>query len=470
MTQHICVGCNKLLKGRIYRCKKCQYPVCKSCSTDCFCSSCHPANEDFALVQEYRKEKYKLKYAVLPVLILSFLLMFTSTAYSAMSDDLVLGYNMDDSNVSGTTVYDLSTNLNNGTLSGATSGVTGIVDEGFDFDGSADRVTTSSLITINTNYTLSMWVEIDTKAHGHTLYDVLGNNNDKIQINSGAGGMTIYTASSYCGGSANSIPFLSNLTTNTWYNIILVRDGSNVSMYLNGTYQGSCADSDGVDFNLLGDDDAYTVDLDGTMDEVYVWDRLLNLTELSYLAGGGVYPFGEEQEESVIVSSCNVSMVIPCERCRYQNNHVRAVWNCTNTSWFDDGTCTYSINGYSPIYVEDDCTNFTVFAEVGQNVMNFTVYNSTGHYAGSQVVRFYTKSYDSLSFAMYVVPIMLFVAYVVCLVLGLWSGYGFFYALSWVPGLFLGIDLYGISAFGALIWIGIVMGLTTVLIYGNWKR
>ena len=58
----LCNCCNKKIKvkhGRYLKtCLKCGLPACKGCMTNRYCSSCHPANADKAVITEYFREKY----------------------------------------------------------------------------------------------------------------------------------------------------------------------------------------------------------------------------------------------------------------------------------------------------------------------------------------------------------------------------------------------------------------------------
>ena len=65
----------------------------------------------------------------------------------ALTDDNVGYYSFDDTNLSGSNPLDLSGNSNTGITTGATTGVSGLLSEGFSFDGTNDYISTCLLYT-----------------------------------------------------------------------------------------------------------------------------------------------------------------------------------------------------------------------------------------------------------------------------------------------------------------------------------
>ena len=67
-------------------------------------------------------------------------IFFCNGVFGALNDNVSIAYTIDDDTISGSTLEDLSPNGNDGTIDGATSGVTGIINETLDFDGINDYV------------------------------------------------------------------------------------------------------------------------------------------------------------------------------------------------------------------------------------------------------------------------------------------------------------------------------------------
>lgn len=78
---------------------------------------------------------------------------------------LLAYYTLDDRYTTASTAIDTTTDNNNGTISGATTGVSAQVREGYNFDGTDDEVTLPTLgISGNTSVTVSLWHRPDTDA------------------------------------------------------------------------------------------------------------------------------------------------------------------------------------------------------------------------------------------------------------------------------------------------------------------
>jgi len=61
-------------------------------------------------------------------------IFFCNGVFGTLADNVSVAYTMDDDTISENTLEDLSSNGNDGTIDGATSGVSGIINETLDFD------------------------------------------------------------------------------------------------------------------------------------------------------------------------------------------------------------------------------------------------------------------------------------------------------------------------------------------------
>src|SRR6056297_868292 len=90
------------------------------------------------------------------LLILVFILSLGGM-FADLTSNNELYYSLDDENLSGSNPIDLSINGNDGTNNGATTGVTGIVNESFDFDGTNDYIIQNSANVQDTTFSISIW-------------------------------------------------------------------------------------------------------------------------------------------------------------------------------------------------------------------------------------------------------------------------------------------------------------------------
>jgi len=128
---------------------------------------------------------------------------------------------------SGTTWYDLSPNGNNATLLNSVS----FDGDSFDFDGSNDYATigTSGFPFGSSPGTLSVWARTySTTATWKTIVSYGNPANGQTRF-LGINGTTYYF------GAGNSDITASGVVQNAWFNMVGVYDGTNASMYINGT-------------------------------------------------------------------------------------------------------------------------------------------------------------------------------------------------------------------------------------------
>ncbi len=163
-----------------------------------------------------------------------------STDFQIVSDNLLLHFDAGDFRSRGTsTITDISTNTNNGTVSGATLGQ----NWWYDFDGSNDYITAPPTSYVSSGYSVEFWVYKD---------DI---NNSYDCIYAAGYGLQFYWRSNFIemylsttdGGSyeVNSVQ-ITGLSATTWVHAVITDDGSgNVVMYKDGaqstttTYSGT---------------------------------------------------------------------------------------------------------------------------------------------------------------------------------------------------------------------------------------
>ena len=138
---------------------------------------------------------------------------------------------------SGTTWFDISGNGNNGTLTNgptfSSSNQGSIV-----FDGTDDIVTTSLSATLS--FTWSVWFKTNVLASGYrNIISVPTGAYMLMLLDISTNNMGFWSSDGMNGGSLG----VDSLSTNTWYNAVLVREGDGISggykAYLNSVFKGS---------------------------------------------------------------------------------------------------------------------------------------------------------------------------------------------------------------------------------------
>ena len=148
---------------------------------------------------------------------------------------------------SGTSWYDISGNGNDGTLSNGPTFNSG--NQGYIiFDGTNDYMdsnATSSNFTFGTgNFTIDMWYYPLTSYAATNGYLIdLGSNGTRLQMY--YNNIYFYGANStYALGSTGS-----GFTINNWYHIVATRNGSDLTIYINGSSVGTGTNGDNLTEN-----------------------------------------------------------------------------------------------------------------------------------------------------------------------------------------------------------------------------
>ena len=182
----------------------------------------------------------------------------------------------------------------NGTLvNGATYG-TGIINQGFSFDGVNDNIAISSLNYTNTTTPISISCWINSSGTGGTIVQNLFNNTTGYQLYLFGGNVKFRVSS---GSFPNELrkELTSAISTSTWYHVVVTYDGSadvsGVKIYLNATEPASsntynaCSSTSLTSVStIIGGTNAF---FNGILDEVGIWNRELTSTEVTELYNSG---------------------------------------------------------------------------------------------------------------------------------------------------------------------------------------
>lgn len=136
----------------------------------------------------------------------------------------------------GTDWYNMATSSNNGTLNGGITWTN--IDRGYlDFNGTTGYVSfasTSDIPVGNSNYTINLWFNADTRTGTDGLigWGGYGTNNAVNAIK-----LTSTGIENVWGG--NDLSVTTTITAGLWYNVVATFDGTTRRLYLNGVQIGS---------------------------------------------------------------------------------------------------------------------------------------------------------------------------------------------------------------------------------------
>jgi hypothetical protein len=215
------------------------------------------------------------------------------------TNGLIAHWKMDE--ITGTNAAD-SAGSNDGTMNGgldaSADSISGQVDTAFNFDGTDDYIHAGSdaSLQITGDLSITFWARMNSLGKTRFInFQALGETeptNDlySITLSGTAPHNDIVYGHENSAGNNNSATFDTNLTTGTWYQISLVRDTTlrTASLYLNG----SLVSTESYTNNPTGGTSGYLAIayniadpnyFDGDIDDIRIYDRVLNATEIDAL-------------------------------------------------------------------------------------------------------------------------------------------------------------------------------------------
>jgi cysteine-rich repeat protein len=193
---------------------------------------------------------------------------------------------------SGNTAYDFVEN-NDGTLNGPTWD-SGVVENALNFDGSNDYVDAGTFSISGSSMTLMVWFKADdydgdarivSKADGTSEAShwwMISERNNKLRFRLKTGGTTTTLID---GDASDTVATSGSLSTGVWTHAAVVYDGSTMKIYKDGILIASRAKSGAISVDntkkvWIGASPDGSNWFDGLLDEVTIWSRTLNATEI----------------------------------------------------------------------------------------------------------------------------------------------------------------------------------------------
>jgi hypothetical protein len=215
-------------------------------------------------------------------------------------DSGVSRWTFDDDDTESGTALD-SWGNNDGTISGATTGVTGAnqtndTAEAYSFDGTGDVINMGQTLgLVDTDHTVAAWVKTGSDSDQHLAGRFGSNASERwhYRINEVSGRWSMVFEIDYNDDNEKVAHTGTDLTDNTWYHFAGVWDVSNleVQFYIDGTADGGGTAGgdwgDPVADFTIGNSDNGTTSWNGRIDDVRIYDKALSSTEVSNLYNTG---------------------------------------------------------------------------------------------------------------------------------------------------------------------------------------
>ena len=201
---------------------------------------------------------------------------------------------------------DTSGNGNDGTVFGATPAADrfGTPNSALAFDGINDRIELGDLFDSSQQLTLAAWVKLDTGCFGPTkICGVIEKHTDasnslkSFALTKPFGSGDTFFARYYDGG-LEGVDVLSDTRAQAdrWYFLVTTFDNGTARMYVDGVLEGETVDTrliqDTPTPTIIGDNTSNNHPMDGVIDDVRVYDRVLTTTEVRTLCEEGGWTCG----------------------------------------------------------------------------------------------------------------------------------------------------------------------------------
>ncbi len=347
----------------------------------------------------------ELNFSIIESNLASLIYNWNGTNFTMYNDSLVLMMNFENISALGentTRIVDISNYGNNGTVSRAIWNSSGKYGGAYNFNGSNNVfINISNSASLNsTNFTISAWI----KATSWRLNSWEGSivNKDTIGISgfflrTGSNGKLSFGIGNTSGGWSEVISG-SIMSTNIWYNVMGIYNGTTISTFINGAlintalapnYQTSNSNI----FIGSGYDLART--FNGLIDEVRIWNRSLSTPEIYQQYVSNLQKFNSTQWYLYVNQSQNVTTRLANGTYTYQTFATDTSGNLNSTaqetiiagetgdpnypifSNYSDNNGTLNNSGTGLFNITILNTNGTVFLEI--NGTNITATNFTNN-------------------------------------------------------------------------------------------
>jgi len=230
------------------------------------------------------------------------LLLFTTSSAYALNESMFTSWWSFEASTGEFVDYYNYQNLSNT----GTANTTGIIGDSRLFDGSSDFLTAGiDKYNVNDSFSISFWLWMDASPGGGTavrLFDydgTTGNGIEYLLADSGLGNnkASLQMRTDIGGNQGKSLDDVSYLSVNTWYHIVFKKDGSTLTIFVDGTAPAQSTTAFGESGSTttfyIGQESDGTDRLTGQMDEIGIMNAYIpsndDITAL-YNAGAGVRP------------------------------------------------------------------------------------------------------------------------------------------------------------------------------------
>lgn len=335
-----------------------------------------------------------MKFKTVSLIFLSLLIILaTATSALATLDDALLYWTLDDDNISGSTIIDISGNGNNGSLNGATTGADGHILEDVDLDGTNDwlNLPTSARNALGgyNDWTLNFWMDGDTIYSGGEYEAILEGWIDYSAV------YIITTSSNELYGRVHdgaewSVTTTDTLTTNTEHMITFYREDDDICIAIDAgtpvctamTTNANLRSATSLYMGRWNDPEGH---YNGEYDEISIYTRALSSAERTAAFALTTNPYvapPSSNETNYTFTVTNTWTGAALNNATITINGEGSFTNITGNTIYTNITSNasnlYNINISSPNYFSQSFNNHNISdnntLDLYESIINFTAY------------------------------------------------------------------------------------------------
>ena len=303
---------------------------------------------------------------------------------------------------------DSTGNYSDFSVTGATSGVVGIINNSYNYNTDDYLTFTGDDFVATKNvFTINIWINTNTPTTAQLIIGSIDGstavNGWTANINSDAS--ILWASSDSVGWDAVLLGTPGTVIVNTWHMVTIVRNVSAWELYFDGSSQITDTDASSINDNnvtYIGSRVASGRDFNGEIDEFAVWNRPLTPIEITELYNAGSpgtdqqYPFGIVTP----ILNLSTSLFYPINGSSYMGNYNGSIIiNYSN----NNNTLDCELNDTRFTYISNTTTSFLFQNNtvINDEMVSFSYYcnDSTGHWSNSTGLFF--NKYNVLLINMY---------------------------------------------------------------------
>ncbi len=192
---------------------------------------------------------------------------------------------------SGTDAFDAH-GSNDGTIVGATVNQTSVtnLDKCYSFN-SSDRVTMPTFNFLSGDFSVSFWIDANSKASNYTIFNKRLNSGTFPGLNIWWQLTTGFIVASIDLDASTVSAVSTTVVTGAWHHIAVVRNGDDLFIYIDGVEEhsvsGATGDVDNSNDLRIGANRKNQANTDGEIDQPAIWNRVLSQPEITALYDSG---------------------------------------------------------------------------------------------------------------------------------------------------------------------------------------